>query len=52
MPRSSFTPHSAVGPPSPTVFAVDDRHRHGVEVEIVEQPKHAKVYRLVAWRRQ
>ena len=23
MPRSSFTPHSAVGPPSPTVFAVE-----------------------------
>ena len=39
MSRSSFTPHSAVGPPSPTVFAVDDRHRHGVEVEIVEQPE-------------
>jgi hypothetical protein len=41
--RSSFTPHSAVGP-------LTNGYRHGVEVEIVEQPKHAKVYRLVTWK--
>ena len=41
--RSSFTPHSAVGP-------LTNGYRHGVEVEIVEQPKQAKVYRLVTWK--
>ena len=49
-PRSSFTPHSAVGPPSPQVLAVDDGHRHGVEVEIVEQPRIDADLRIVEVR--
>ena len=40
MPRSSFTRHSSAAEAcSPEVLAVDDRHRHGVEIDVVEQPR-------------